>query len=123
MKTVIVVFSDPKPGTDEALGRLFNALFLTIELKDKQQDVTLIFQGAGSRWVGELAKPEHPAHALYAAVEDKVLVCGGCADVFNATAQAEMAGARLVRERKIPGVPEILDLSRYLDENARLLTF
>jgi hypothetical protein len=81
MKTVIVVFSDPKPGSDEALGRLFNALFLTLELKEKKQDVTLIFQGAGTRWIAEASKLDHPTHAIYAAVKDKVLVCGGCADV------------------------------------------
>ena len=123
MKTVIVVFSDPKPGSDEALGRLFNALFLTLELKEKKQDVTLVFQGAGTRWIAEASTPDHPTYALYAAVKDKVLVCGGCADVFGATAQAESAGARLVRDKQIPGTPGVLDLSRYLDENARLITF
>jgi len=123
MKTVIVVFSDPKPGSDEALGRLFNALFLTLELKEKKQDVTLIFQGAGTRWIAEASKSDHPTHAIYAAVKDKVLVCGGCTDVFGATAQAESAGARLVRDKQIPGTPGVLDLSRYLDENARLITF
>ncbi len=123
MKTVIVVFSDPKSGSDEALGRMFNALFLTLELKEKKQDVTLIFQGAGTRWIAEASKSDHPTHAIYAAVKDKVLVCGGCADVFGATAQAESAGARLVRDKQIPGTPGVLDLSRYLDENARLITF
>jgi hypothetical protein len=123
MKTVIVVFSDPKSGSDEALGRLLNALFLTLELKEKNQDVTLIFQGAGSRWIAAVSKSDHPAHAFYAAVADKVIVCGGCADVFGATAEAESAGARLIRDRKIPGTPGVLDLSRYLDENARLITF
>ena len=123
MKTVIVVFSDPKPGSDEALGRLFNALFLTLELKEKKQDVTLVFQGAGTRWIAEASKSDHPTHAIYAAVKDKVLVCGGCADVFGATAQAESAGARLVRDKQIPGTPGVLDLSRYLDENARIVTF
>ena len=123
MKTVIVVFSDPKSGSDEALGRMFNALFLTLELKEKKQDVTLIFQGAGTRWIAEASKSDHPTHAIYAAVKDKILVCGGCADVFGATAQAESAGARLVRDKQIPGTPGVLDLSRYLDENARLITF
>jgi len=33
MKTVIVVFSDPQSGTQEALGRVVNALFLAYELK------------------------------------------------------------------------------------------
>jgi hypothetical protein len=124
MKTAIVVFSDPKSGSEEALGRLFNALFLTYELKEKKEDVRLIFQGAGSRWAGELAKREHPARALYDAVKDKLVgVCGGCADVFGAAAAAESAGVKLIREAMIPGTSGVIDLSRYLDEGYRLLTF
>jgi DsrE/DsrF-like family len=92
-KTAIVVFSDPKAGSEEALGRLFNAMFLTLELKDKGQNVALIFQGAGVRWPAEVVQPTHPAHALYHAVADKVAgVCGGCADVFGATEAAKTTG-------------------------------
>lgn len=121
--TAIVVFSDPKAG-EEALGRLFNAMFLTLELKEKDQDVSLIFQGAGARWPAEVVKPGHPANALYRAVEDKVAgVCGGCADVFGATDGAKNAGVRLIRDKNIPGTNGILDLSRYLDEGYRLVTF
>ena len=123
-KTAIVLFSDPKAGSEEALGRLFNALFLTLELKDKGQDVALIFQGAGTRWPAEITKPAHPAHALYHAVADKVDgVCGGCADVFGATEGAKVTGLKLVREREISGVGSILDLTRYLDQGYRLITF
>jgi len=121
--TAIVVFSDPKAG-EEALGRLFNAMFLTLELKEKDQDVSLIFQGAGARWPAEIVKPGHPANALYRAVEDRVAgVCGGCADVFGATDGAKNAGVRLIRDKNIPGTNGILDLSRYLDEGYRLVTF
>lgn len=85
-KTAVVVFSDPRAGGEEALGRLFNAMLLTLELKEKERHVELIFQGAGTRWPAEVTKPEHPAHALYHAVADKVSgVSGGCADVFGAT--------------------------------------
>lgn len=122
--TAIVVLSDPKSGSDEALGRLFNALFLALELKEKGEDVGLIFQGAGARWAGEVARPDHPAHALYKAVEDKVVgVCGGCADVFGAREDAEASGLRLVREKDVPGTTGVIDLSRYVAEGARLLTF
>jgi sulfur relay (sulfurtransferase) complex TusBCD TusD component (DsrE family) len=123
-KTAVVVFSDPKAGGDEALGRLFNAMLLTWELKDKGQDVALIFQGAGTRWPVEVVKPAHPAHALYHSVADKVAgVCGGCADVFGATEGATASGMAVVRERMIPGTSGIIDLSRYLDQGYRLVTF
>jgi len=122
-KTVVVVFSDPKTGTDEALGRLLNAFFLTLELKEKKQDVTLLFQGAGARWPEYLAKPEHPAHALYEAVAETIIICGGCADAFGATSALEPLGLKLLRDKAIPGTTGVVDLSRYLDEGARLITF
>ena len=123
-KTAVVVFSDPKHGGEEALGRLFNALFLTLELKEKDQEVALIFQGAGARWPEAIVAPGHPANALYGAVADKAAgVCGGCADVFGATAGAKTSGLALIRERAIPGTSGVIDLSRYLDEGYRLVTF
>lgn len=123
-KTAIVVLSDPASGAEEALGRLFNALFLAYEIREKGQEVALIFQGTGTRWVAEIVRPDHPAHALYSAVRDTVAgVCGGCADVFGATAEVKATGLSLIREKDIPGTAGILDLSRYLDEGYRLLTF
>jgi sulfur relay (sulfurtransferase) complex TusBCD TusD component (DsrE family) len=123
-KTAIVIYSDPKAGTDEALGRLFNGMFVAYELKEKKQDVVLLFQGAGVRWASEVVKPEHPAHALYNAVKDTVAgVCGGCADVFGATDDVKAAGGALVHEKPIPGTSGIIDLSKYLDEGYRILNF
>lgn len=123
-KTAVVVFSDPKPQAEEALGRLFNALFLVHELKGKGQDVALIFQGTGTRWPAELVNPAHPAYALYQSVADKTAgVCGGCADVFGATESAQVAGFSLKRDAAIPGTGGILDLSTYLDSGYRLVAF
>lgn len=123
-KTLIVVFSDPKAGSDEALGRLFNAMFLAYELKEKKQGVSLIFQGAGARWAGEVAKAGHPAHALYEAIKDTVEgACGGCADVFGATDSAKAAGFKLIYDKAIPGTSGVIDLSNYLDNGYRILTF
>jgi hypothetical protein len=123
-KTTIVVLSDPKGGSEEALGRVFNALFLALELKDKGQEVALVFQGAGARWPGELSKLTHPANALFETVRGTVVgVCGGCADVFGATETVQACDLPLVRDKAIPGTGGILDLSRYLDQGYRLLTF
>ncbi len=123
-KTAIVVLSDPKSGGDEALGRLFNAMFAAYELKEKKQDVALIFQGAGVRWAAEVVKPNHPAHALYNAVQSTVVgVCGGCVDVFDDTGAVKKSGLTLVREKEIPGTAGVIDLSKYLDNGYRLVTF
>lgn len=123
-KTAIVVYSDPKSGSEEALGRLFNAMFVAYELKEKKQDVAFIFQGAGVRWASEVVKPDHPAHALYNAIDDTVVgVCRGCADVFGATDDVEGTGLALVDEMAIPGTSGVIDLSRYLEDGYRVLTF
>ena len=123
-KVAIVIYSDPKLGTEESLGRLFNALFVAYELKERKQDVAVIFQGTGVRWASEVVKPDHPAHALYDAVKDKVVgVCGGCADVFGATPDLKSAGANLNYEYKIPGTPGVLDVARYIENGYQVVTF
>ena len=78
MKAAIVVFSDPKSGSEESLGRVFNALAAAYDFKQKGDEVTILFQGAGTRWAGELTKVDHPAHGLFEAVKDKVagVSCG-----------------------------------------------
>lgn len=35
MKTAIIIMSDPKSGSEESLGRVFNALALASECKQK----------------------------------------------------------------------------------------
>jgi len=123
-KTAIIVYSDPKSGTDEGVGRLFNALFVAYELKEKGQEVAVILQGAGVRWASEIVKPDHPAHGLYEAVKDTVVgVCRGCADVFGATESVIDSGLALVDEKAIPGTSGVIDLSKYLDGGYRVLTF
>jgi hypothetical protein len=72
MKTTIVIMSDPKGRSEEALGRVFNAFTLTSECKQKGDDVAVVFNGAGTRWPAELAKLSHPANDLYNSVRDVV---------------------------------------------------
>src|SRR5215510_13648610 len=111
MKTVIVVLSDPKGG-DEALGRLFNALAAAYDFKERKQDVRLLFQGAGTRWAGLLRAADHPAHAVYEAVEDTVEgVSRGCGDVFGASESAEQNGFELISTNAVPGTSGLPSLA------------
>jgi hypothetical protein len=122
-KTAIVVLSDPRGG-EEALGRLFNALAATYDFKQKQQDVQLLFQGAGPRWSGLLTKADHPAHALYKAIEDKVAgVSSGCADVFGARTDAEQNGFSLIAGNAVPGTSGLPSLATYASDGYAILTF
>jgi len=115
MKTAIVVLSDPKSNSEEALGRVFNALAAAYDFKTNGEEITLLFQGAGTRWAGELVKPDHPAHELYKTVEDTVAgVSCGCADVFGATEVAQQSGFDLIKDNPVPGtsgLPSLRSLS------------
>lgn len=122
-RTAIVVLSDPQGG-EEALGRLFNALAATYDFKQQQQDVQLLFQGTGTRWTGLLTKADHPAHALYKAVEDKVAgVSAGCAVAFGARDEAERNGFALITTNAVPGTPGLPSLATYAAEGYTILTF
>ena len=124
MKTAIVVLSDPKAGGEEALGRLFNALAAAYDLKQRQEDVEILFQGAGTRWTGHLTHREHPAQALYASVADKVAgASSACCDVFGARSDAETTGFDLIGDNALPGTSGLPSLARYLADGYRVLTF
>jgi hypothetical protein len=123
-KTAIVLFSDPKAGTEEALGRLFNALFLAYDLKERKEEVALIFQGAGTRWAAELVKVDHPAGPLFRAVQDKVAgICGGCANVFGTAEEAKATGLPMGHDLEIPGVGGVISLGDYIVKGYSLVTF
>ena len=124
MKTAIVILSDPDTGGEEALGRTFNALAAAWDMKQHQQDVEILFQGAGTRWANHLTKPDHALHTLYAAVEDKVAgVSSGCATVFGAHAGAEANGFTLITDNPVPGTTGLPSLARYVSDGYSVLTF
>ena len=122
-KTAIVVLSDPQGG-EEALGRLFNALAATYDFKQQHQDVQLIFQGTGTRWTGLLTNADHPAHALYEAVADKVAgVSAACSDFFGARRDAEQNGFSLLSANAVPGTSGLPSLATYAADGYTILTF
>ena len=117
MKAAIIILSDPKNGSEEALGRVFNALAAAYDFKQKGDDVTVLFQGAGTRWAGQLTKSDHPAHDLYEAVSDTVAgVSAGCAVVFGATEEAEQVGLDLIKENPVPGTVGLPSLQKLMGE-------
>jgi hypothetical protein len=123
-KTAVIVLSDPKSGSEEALGRLFNALAAVYDFKQQGLEVRLLFQGAGTRWAGELVNTGHPAYELFAAVKDKVSgVSCGCADVFGAHDGAAACGLDLITDNRIPNTSGLPSLARLTAEGFNILTF
>lgn len=124
MKAAVIVFSDPKSGSEESLGRLFNALAAAYDFKQRGEEVQILFQGAGTRWVGELVNTQHPAYELFASVKDKVAgVSCGCADVFGAQEGVAASGFDLITENSVPNTTGLPSLARLTAEGYAILTF
>ena len=117
MKVTIAIFSDPKNGSEEALGRVFNGLAAAYDFKQGGDDVSVVFQGAGTRWIGELTKKDHPAHELFEAVKDQVAgVSCGCADVFGGAEEAQKSGFDLIKNNPIPGTSGLTSFRTLISE-------
>lgn len=124
MKTAIIILSDPKNGSEEALGRVFNALALASECKQKGDEVAVVFNGAGTRWPAELTKLSHPANGLYNAVRDVVEGAScGCAEVFGAMEGVKSCGVPIVKDYALAGTAGLLSLRRYLAEGWNTIVF
>ena len=98
-KIAIVVFSNTEGM--EALGKLSNAFVLANEAMDNNDDLKIIFEGAGSKWIGELEKEDHKLNKLYMSFKDSITgVCKFCAEAFGVKSQVEKAGVNLLDEYK-----------------------
>ena len=120
MKTAIVILSDPKSGSDEALGRVFNALAVAYDFKNAGEEVSILFQGTGTRWPEALQKEDHPVHELFKAVEDKIQgVSSACTDVFG----ANPSGFDLIKDNKVPNTSGLPSLKNLQEEGYNVLVF
>ena len=85
-KTAIFILSDPKTGGEEALGRAFNGLAAAYDIKQSGGEVSITFQGTGTRWPALISLAGHSLHDLYNLVKGNVAgVSCACAEVFGAT--------------------------------------
>ncbi len=119
-KTAIVVLSEPNAGSEEALGRVFNALAAAYDFKSAGEETKILFQGAGTRWPEQLQKEDHPANKLYKAVEDAIegISCG-CADVFG----ADQSGLDLITDNPVPGTTGLPSFVRLQRDGYSIITF
>jgi hypothetical protein len=121
-QTTIVVLSDPSGG-EESFGRVFNALAAAYDFKRQNRAVQVVFQGTGTRWPAVLARADHPAHALYKAVEDTIGgASAGCAAVFDARDELEREDVALLTTNPIPGTPGLPSVAQFADAGP-VLTF
>jgi len=96
-KAALVIFA----GTEgrEGVGRVANALVTAKEFKETGEDVTIVFDGAGTTWIGTLNDPSHRYHKAFEDVRDRIAgACSYCAGRYGVTEQVEQAGIALLDE-------------------------
>ncbi|HVC76128.1 MAG TPA: hypothetical protein VND96_06365 [Candidatus Micrarchaeaceae archaeon] len=96
-KAAAVIFADTETHGD--LARAVNALETVKEFQEAGDDVVLIFDGAGTRWVAEFAKSDNRSHKLYETVKGSIAgACSFCAAAFGAKAAIQSEGIQLLDE-------------------------
>lgn len=124
MKTAIIILSDPKSGSDEALGRVFNALAFALECRKHNDDVVVEFIGTGTRWPGVLNDPSHPVHGLFKEVRNVIRGAScGCAEFFGATESLQACEIPVVREHSLAGGPDLASFRRLVADGYQVVTF
>jgi len=98
-KIAIVVFADT--NTMEAMGKVSNAFVLANEAIEAGDELKIIFEGAGTKWIGELEKEDHKLHEMYKGIKSKITgVCKFCSQAFGVKNEIEKAGLPLLDEYK-----------------------
>ncbi len=92
-----VLLADTETPGD--MGRAVNALEGALESIEEGDEVRIIFDGAGTKWVGALADEDHDYHDLYARVEDHVAgACQYCAGAYGVKNAVKRARVPLIDE-------------------------
>lgn len=105
-KAAIIVLAGTDSHAD--LGRVTNALTAAKEFADADDDVEIIFDGAGTQWIPELEDEDHPNNALYRSLTDHVSVCDYCAGAFDVDDAVE--DAPVETEAEFEGHNSVRDL-------------
>jgi hypothetical protein len=88
-------------GTDTPgdTGRMVNALTTAKEIGEAGDEVTVVLDGAGTRWVAELAGSEHKYNRLFEDFKPRIAgACAYCSRAYGVKDQVEAAGVPLLRE-------------------------
>jgi hypothetical protein len=116
-KVAIVILADTETGEDSA--RMANALTTAYEFKEAEEEVTLVFTGAGTKWVGELSDPNHRLNRAFRLVRDEVAgACKACATSFGVREKVQACGVPLLAEYR-----GHQSLRRLISEGYQVVTF
>ncbi|MDX1642539.1 MAG: hypothetical protein R3220_12625 [Balneolaceae bacterium] len=116
-KVAVVVLTDTE--THESLGRVVNSLELAKELQEHDDDVKIIFDGAGTKWIPELEDEEHDAHPLFKAVTDSIYgACKFCSKAFGVFEEVKSSEVELLDE-----YDQHPSLRNFIEKGYQIVTF
>lgn len=116
-KVAVVILAEH--GSHEAMGRVANALEFAKELIENEDEVKVVFDGAGTTFVPVLADEENDAHPLYKAVLPSIDgACKFCSKAFGVINEVRKTGVELIDE--YDGHPS---LRQYIADGYQIVTF
>jgi hypothetical protein len=116
-KAAIIVLADTDSPGD--LGRAVNALTTAKDFKEAGDDVVVVFDGAGTKWIPTLSDADHKYSGLFREIRDKVAgACEYCADAYGVRRGVEESGIELVDEYE-----HHPSLRRYAADGYQVITF
>ncbi len=95
-KLAVVIYTDV--GSGESMARVMNALESAKEYKENGLPVTVIFDGAGTKWVPILEDESHKLHQLYRTLRPDSEVCDYCAEAFDVHDQVSDVDVEITAE-------------------------
>lgn len=117
-KICVVILADTETHGD--MARVTNALHMAKEFKESDEDeLELIFDGAGTKWIDELSNEDHSLHGLWKQLKgDEVSACEFCADAFEMEDEVEESNVESSGDFK--GHPSFKKL---VDQGYQIVTF
>lgn len=115
-KVAIVLLADTE--THEALGRTANALTAATGFREAGDEPTIVFDGAGIKWVAELSKPNSQSPEVF---DSKIK-----SPVLTATAPRLSPSKKEVEASGIPLLEEhegYQSLQKLVSQDYRVITF
>jgi hypothetical protein len=113
----MLIFAGTETRAD--LGRVVNALQIAREHDQAGDEVTVVFDGAGTQWVPTLSDEEHKYHKLFEETKGKVAgACSYCAGAYGVKDAIESSDVDLLDE--FDGHPSVRKL---ISNGYQVLTF
>ena len=107
-KAAIVLLADNE--TPDGTGRMANALTTAREFAEAGDDVRIIFDGAGVKWLPTLLDEDHKYHRLLGSIREHVDgACAYCARAYGVKDAIETANFPLIAEyRDHPSIRSLI---------------